>query len=232
MKKKDIKILLVDDEPDILEIVGYNLKTEGYQIFTANNGAEAIKTASKINPHLILLDIMMPEMDGIEACEKIRKIPALESVIIAFLTARGEDYSQVAGFEAGADDYITKPIKPKVLVSKIKSLLRRLKSKEETSEKTSIGDIIIDRDEYVVHKSGKRINLPRKEFELLSLLTSKPGKVFKREVILDKVWGNEVVVGGRTIDVHIRKLREKIGDKHFKTVKGVGYKFVLEGVDK
>lgn len=232
MKKKDIKILLVDDEPDILEIVGYNLKTEGYQIFTANNGVEAIASAKKINPHLILLDIMMPEMDGIEACEKIRKVPTLENVIIAFLTARGEDYSQVAGFEAGADDYITKPIKPKVLVSKIKSLLRRLKSKEENIEATSIGDIIIDRDEYVVHKAGKRINLPRKEFELLSLLTSKPGKVFKREVILDKVWGNEVVVGGRTIDVHIRKLREKIGDDHFKTVKGVGYKFVLEGSDK
>lgn len=232
MKKKDIKILLVDDEPDILEIVGYNLKTEGYQVFTARNGLEAITAAKKTNPHLILLDIMMPEMDGIEACEKIRKVPALENVIIAFLTARGEDYSQVAGFEAGADDYITKPIKPKVLVSKIKSLLRRLKSVSEPMEATSIGDIVIDRDEYVVHKNGERINLPRKEFELLSLLTSKPGKVFKREVILDKVWGNEVVVGGRTIDVHIRKLREKIGDEYFKTVKGVGYKFVLEGIDK
>ena len=226
MNKSDIKILLVDDEPDILEIVGYNLRSEGYQIFTAENGQDAIKVAKKQIPHLILLDIMMPEMDGIEACEKIRKISSLENVIIAFLTARGEDYSQVAGYEAGADDYITKPIKPKVLVSKIKSLLRRLKSEESKEDTFTIGDIIIDRDEYVVYKSGKKISLPRKEFELFSLLTSKPGKVFKREVILDNVWGNEVVVGGRTIDVHIRKLREKIGDDYFKTVKGVGYKFV------
>lgn len=233
MKNNDIKILLVDDEPDILEIVGYNLKSEGYQVFTAENGEGALKSAKKNIPHLILLDIMMPEMDGIEACEKIRKIKSLENVIIAFLTARGEDYSQLAGFEAGADDYITKPIKPKVLISKIKSLLRRLKSDNETSEENfKIGDIIIDRDEYIVYKANKKIELPRKEFELFSLLTSKPGKVFKREVILDTVWGNEVVVGGRTIDVHIRKLREKIGDDHFKTVKGVGYKFVLKGMDK
>ncbi len=229
MNKSDIKILLVDDEPDILEIVGYNLRNEGYQVFTASNGIEAVKSAKKNIPQLILLDIMMPEMDGIEACEKIRKIKSLDNVIISFLTARGEDYSQVAGYEAGADDYITKPIKPKVLVSKVKSLLRRLKSETETSFK--IGDIVIDRDEYVVYKAGKKISLPRKEFELFSLLTSRPGKVFKREVILDTVWGNEVVVGGRTIDVHIRKLREKIGDHHFKTVKGVGYKFVLEDVD-
>jgi two-component system alkaline phosphatase synthesis response regulator PhoP len=171
-------------------------------------------------------------MDGIEACEKIRKIKSLENVIISFLTARGEDYSQVAGFESGADDYITKPVKPKVLVSKIKSLLRRVKTNEENQDTITIGDIIIDRDEYVVYKAGKKISLPRKEFELFSLLTSRPGKVFKREVILDTVWGNEVVVGGRTIDVHIRKLREKIGDTYFKTVKGVGYKFVLEGEDK
>lgn len=231
MNKNDIKILLVDDEPDILEIVGYNLKNEGYQIFKATNGLEALESAKKNIPHLILLDIMMPKMDGIEACEKIRKIKSLENVIISFLTARGEDYSQVAGFEAGADDYITKPVKPKVLVSKVKSLLRRLKNKEEPETSTKIGDIIIDRDQYVVYKADKKITLPRKEFELLSLLTSKPGKVFKREVILDTVWGNEVVVGGRTIDVHIRKLREKIGDNHFKTVKGVGYKFVLEETD-
>jgi two-component system alkaline phosphatase synthesis response regulator PhoP len=229
MNKSDIKILLVDDEPDILEIVGYNLRNEGYQVFTAANGIEAVKSAKKNIPQLILLDIMMPEMDGIEACEKIRKIKSLDNVIISFLTARGEDYSQVAGFDAGADDYITKPIKPKVLVSKIKSLLRRLKSETETS--FSIGDIVIDRDAYVVHKADNKISLPRKEFELFSLLTSKPGKVFKREIILDTVWGNEVVVGGRTIDVHIRKLREKIGDHHFKTVKGVGYKFVLEEED-
>lgn len=232
MNKSDIKILLVDDEPDILEIVGYNLKNEGYQITTASNGIEAVKKAKKHIPHLILLDIMMPEMDGIEACEKIRNTTSLENVIIAFLTARGEDYSQVAGFEAGADDYITKPIKPKVLVSKVKSLLRRLNTREEKENSSKIGDITIDRDEYVIYKSGKKIALPRKEFELFSLLTSKPGKVFKREVILDTVWGNEVVVGGRTIDVHIRKLREKIGNNHFKTVKGVGYKFVLEKSDK
>lgn len=232
MNTNEIKILLVDDEPDILEIVGYNLKSEGYQVFTANNGLEAVKTAKKITPHLILLDIMMPEMDGIEACEKIRSTKTLENVLISFLTARGEDYSQVAGFDAGADDYITKPIKPKVLISKVKSLLRRLKSEEATDSTTKIGDIIINRDEYVVFKGDQKITLPRKEFELFSLLTSKPGKVFKRETILDKVWGNEVVVGGRTIDVHIRKLREKIGDDFFKTVKGVGYKFVLEDADK
>jgi two-component system alkaline phosphatase synthesis response regulator PhoP len=232
MKKSDIKILLVDDEPDILEIVGYNLKSEGYQVYTASNGAEGVKMAKKITPHLILLDIMMPEMDGIEACEKIRKVNSLEHVIISFLTARGEDYSQVAGFDAGADDYITKPIKPKVLVSKVKSLLRRLKSATEPDTSTTIGDIVINREEYVVFKSDKKIVLPKKEFELFSLLTSKPGKVFKRETILDSVWGNEVVVGGRTIDVHIRKLREKIGDDFFKTVKGVGYKFVLEDSDK
>ena len=232
MKSKDIKILLVDDEPDILEIIKYNLKQEGYQIFTANNGIEAIKQAKKHLPDLILLDIMMPEMDGIEACEKIRSIKTLENVIISFLTARGEDYSQLAGFEAGADDYITKPVKPKVLVSKIKSLLRRLKSENPADSSLKIGDIEINREEYVVFKAGEKIVLPRKEFELFALLTSKPGKVFKREVILDTVWGNEVVVGGRTIDVHIRKLREKIGDHHFKTVKGVGYKFVTEDSDK
>ena len=232
MNKNDIKILLVDDEPDIIEIVSYNLKSEGYQIFTATNGLEAVTSAKKNSPHLILLDIMMPKMDGIEACEKIRKISSLENVIISFLTARGEDYSQVAGFEAGADDYITKPIKPKVLVSKVKSLLRRLKSEKESEETYTVGDIVIDREEYVVYKADVKISLPRKEFELFSLLASKPGKVFKRDVILDTVWGNEVVVGGRTIDVHIRKLREKIGDDHFKTVKGVGYKFVLLDADK
>lgn len=225
MNKADIKILLVDDEPDILEIVGYNLSNEGYQIITAENGVEAVKKAKKELPHLIILDVMMPEMDGIEACEVIRKNPDLKNTIITFLTARGEDYSQVAGFDAGADDYITKPIKPKVLISKVKALLRRFK--QDTKKATlKIGDLVIDRDEYKVVLKGKEIILPRKEFELLSLLTSKPGKVFKRDEILDKVWGNEVIVGGRTIDVHIRKLREKIGDNSFKTVKGVGYKFV------
>jgi two-component system alkaline phosphatase synthesis response regulator PhoP len=174
-----------------------------------------------------MLDVMMPEMDGIEACEQIRKIPALEETIITFLTARDEDYSQLAGFDAGADDYITKPIKPKVLVSKVKALLRRFKDDTATSNVVKIKDLIINRDEYKVIKGGEEIILPRKEFELLSLLASKPGKVFKREDILEQVWGAEVVVGGRTIDVHIRKLREKIGDESFKTVKGVGYKFVV-----
>lgn len=229
MKKRDIKILLVDDEPDILEIVGYNLSSEGYQVLTAKNGIDAIAKAKKELPHLIILDVMMPEMDGIEACEKIRKLPELNNAIITFLTARGEDYSQVAGFDAGADDYITKPIKPKLLVSKVKALLRRFKEEEKTEEDSivKVGNIIINRDEYKIVKGKEGIILPRKEFELLSLLASRPGKVFKREDILDKVWGNEVIVGGRTIDVHIRKLREKIGDDHFKTVKGVGYKFVL-----
>ncbi|MET1258867.1 response regulator transcription factor [Flagellimonas sp. DF-77] len=228
MKTKDIKILLVDDEPDILEIVSYNLSSEGYEISTATNGIDAVAKAKKKHPHLIILDVMMPEMDGIEACEILRKTAGLENTIITFLTARGEDYSQVAGFDAGADDYITKPIKPKVLVSKVKALLRRLKEdKTEVEDIVQVGNIIINREEYKIVNDGKEIVLPRKEFELLSLLTSKPSKVFKREVILDKVWGNEVVVGGRTIDVHIRKLREKIGDHHFKTVKGVGYKFVL-----
>ena len=225
MNKKDIKILLVDDEPDILEIISYNLSAEGYQVITAKNGLEGIKKAKKEKPHLIVLDVMMPEMDGIEACEAIRKVPELKHTIITFLTARGEDYSQVAGFDAGADDYITKPIKPKLLVSKVKALLRRLKT-EETSGNLTVGNLVINREEYKIIKDGEELTLPRKEFELLSLLASKPGKVFKREDILDKVWGNEVVVGGRTIDVHIRKLREKIGDDCFKTVKGVGYKLV------
>ena len=227
MKKKEIKILLVDDEPDILEIIGYNLSNEGYQVLTAANGKEGVKMTKKHNPHLVILDVMMPEMDGIEACEHIRKLPGQEETIITFLTARGEDYSQVAGYDAGADDYITKPIKPKVLVSKVKALLRRLKEDEETDASLKIGDLIINREEYKIIKDKKEMILPRKEFELLSLLASKPGKVFKREDILDKVWGNEVVVGGRNIDVHIRKLREKIGNKKFKTIKGVGYKFVV-----
>jgi len=228
MKKQNIRILLVDDEPDILEILSYNLSSQGYQVFTAKNGVEGVEKAKKKKPHLIVLDVMMPEMDGIEACEIIRNTKGLENTIITFLTARGEDYSQVAGFEAGADDYITKPIKPKVLVSKVKALLRRLREDSNLSEEVlKVGDIIINREEYKVVNNGREIVLPRKEFELLALLASKPEKVYKREVILDKVWGQEVVVGGRTIDVHIRKLREKIGDHHFKTVKGVGYKFVL-----
>ena len=225
MKKSKTKILLVDDEPDILEIVGYNLAQEGYQIIKAENGKVAIEKAKKELPHLIIMDVMMPEMDGMEACEHIRKIPELNNVIITFLTARNEDYSQVAGFDAGADDYITKPIKPKLLVSKVKALLRRLKDDEQNSETLNLGGIEINREEYKIVKDEMEISLPRKEFELFYLLASKPGKVFKREEILDKVWGNDVIVGGRTIDVHIRKLREKIGDEYFKTIKGVGYKF-------
>ena len=227
MKKKDIKILLVDDEPDILEIVGYNLSQEGYKIITAANGKEAVSMAKKELPHLIIMDVMMPEMDGMEACENIRKIPELANTIIAFLTARSEDYSQVAGFDVGADDYITKPIKPKLLVSKVKALLRRLKEEATTSENLNVGGIIINREEYKIVMQDQELVLPRKEFELFYLLASKPGKVFKREDILDKVWGSEVIVGGRTIDVHIRKLREKIGEDLFKTIKGVGYKFEI-----
>ena len=228
MKKKDIKILLVDDEPDILEIVGYNLTQEGFTIVTASNGKDAVAVAKKEQPQLIIMDVMMPEMDGMEACENIRKIPELNNTLITFLTARSEDYSQVAGFEAGADDYISKPIKPKLLVSKVKALLRRLKGEETKNLETiTVGSIIINREEYKIIKDNIEIVLPRKEFELFYLLASKPGKVFKREEILDKIWGNDVIVGGRTIDVHIRKLREKIGDDYFKTTKGVGYKFEL-----
>lgn len=224
MAKNKAKILLVDDEPDILEIVGYNLSQEGYQISTATNGKEAIVKAKAELPDLIILDVMMPEMDGIEACEAIRKIPELANVIITFLTARNEDYTQVAGFDAGADDYISKPIKPKLLVSKVNALLRRLNDKNQSVGTLSVGGIEINREEYIIIKDNVEISLPRKEFELFYLLASKPGKVFKREEILDKIWGSDVIVGGRTIDVHIRKLREKIGDDYFKTIKGVGYK--------
>jgi two-component system alkaline phosphatase synthesis response regulator PhoP len=224
MTKFKAKILLVDDESDILEIVGYNLAQEGYLISTASNGKEAVAKAKSEIPDLIIMDVMMPEMDGMEACENIRRIPELNNVIITFLTARNEDYSQVAGFDAGADDYITKPIKPKLLVSKVKALLRRSKEQDENDKTLNVGGIQINREEYKIVKDNIEIVLPRKEFELLYLLASKPGKVFNREEILDKIWGNDVVVGGRTIDVHIRKLREKIGDDFFKTIKGVGYK--------
>ena len=221
MSLENFKILLVDD--DILEIISYSLKSEGYLVYTAENGIKGVELAKKIKPHLIILDVMMPEMDGIEACEIIRNDLKSANSLIVFLSARGEDYSQIAGFNAGADDYITKPIKPKVLKSKIKSLLRRIYKDEE--EVIKVGSLIIDRSGYKVSLSGKDISLPRKEFELLFLLCSKPGKVFKREFILESVWGRDVVVGDRTIDVHIRKLREKIGDQQFKTVKGIGYKF-------
>lgn len=225
METSEYTILLVDDEPDILEFVGYNLKKEGYKVVTAKNGAEGLKKATEHKPDLILLDVMMPGMDGIETCDQIRKTPDLEHTLVAFLTARGEDYSQVAGFNAGGDDYITKPIKPKVLISRIKALLRRNGQSRQMANIQDFGTLKIDLDKYQVTFQETRLDLPRKEFELLSLLTSRPGKVFHRDEILDKIWGNEVVVGGRTIDVHIRKLREKIGDKFIRTVKGVGYKF-------
>ena len=226
MKAKDITILLVDDEPDILDIISYNLKAEGYKVKTASSGREGVEKAKKVRPDLILLDVMMPEMDGIEACEQIRKTPGLEHTINAFLTARGEDYSQVAGFEVGADDYIAKPVKPKVLTSRLKALLRRRPLKPAKSEeRTTLGDMVIDIERYHIEIKGKVVELPRKEFELLGLLASKPGKVFTRDEIMDRIWGTQVIVGGRTIDVHIRKLREKIGDERIKTIKGVGYKF-------
>ena len=229
MKKSEIKILCVDDEPDILEILKYNLSNEGYNVSTAADGKSAIEIAYNISPNLIIMDVMMPNMDGIEACEKLRSDEKFNDTIIMFLTARGEDYSHVAAYEAGADDYVTKPVKPKVLVSKVKGLLRRLKKViAKDINEIVFDDIKIDREKYKVYISDKVLNLPRKEFELLYLLASKPDKVYKREKIMEAVWGSEVVVGDRTIDVHIRKLREKVGDKYFKTVKGVGYKFVIE----
>ena len=229
MKKSDIKILCVDDEPDILEILKYNLSNEGYNVSTAADGKSAIKIAYSISPNLIIMDIMMPKMDGIEACEKLRSDEKFNDTIIMFLTARGEDYSHVAAYDAGADDYVTKPVKPKVLVSKVKGLLRRLKKViAKDINEIVFDDIKIDREKYKVYISDNVLNLPRKEFELLYLLASKPDKVYKREKIMETVWGSEVVVGDRTIDVHIRKLREKVGDKYFKTIKGVGYKFVIE----
>ncbi len=221
-------ILLVDDEPDILDFIGYNLRKEGYRVHTAQDGLQAIEIARKLAPHLVILDVMMPGMDGIETCRELKRIPALKHTIITFLTARGEDYSQLAGFDAGGDDYITKPIKPSLLISRVKALLRRYNPQEEaTSGKaTEAGDIRIDRERYVVWRKKQKIDLPRKEFELLCLLVSKPLKVFTREDIFADVWGNQVIVGDRTIDVHIRKLREKLGAQYIQTVKGVGYKFV------
>ena len=226
MKKSDIKILLVDDEPDIIEILRYNLSQEGYEVYSAKDGKSAIKKAEKEVPNLIIMDVMMPHMDGIEACGIIRKNPIFNDTIIMFLTARGEDYSHVAAYDAGADDYITKPVKPKVFLSKVKGLLRRLKKESILESTIEVGNLVIDRDEYMVKISGKPLILPRKEFELLFLLASKTEKVFKRQKIMQSIWGSDVVVGDRTIDVHMRKLREKIGDSYFKTVKGVGYKFV------
>ncbi len=218
-------ILLVDDEPDILEFVGYNLKKEGYRVFAATNGQEAIRLAGKHKPHLILLDVMMPGSDGIETCRELRKLPGLTHTIIAFLTARSEDYSQLAGFDAGGDDYIAKPIKPALLIGRVRALLRRFRPGEESQGGEVAEGLRIDRDSYLVIQQGNELNLPRKEFELLELLSSRPSRVFTREEIFVNIWGHDVVVGDRTIDVHIRKLREKIGSAYIKTVKGVGYKF-------
>lgn len=232
MNNKEFKILLVDDEPDILEFLSYNIQKEGFEVHTAQNGKEAIDIAGKIHPHLILLDVMMPEMDGIETCEALRQDQNLKNTIIAFLTARGEDYSQIAGFEAGGDDYITKPVKPKVLLSRIKAHLKRFKSNtggEDHQQEDLIikqANLVIDKERYIVIREGEELILPKKEFELLVLLVSKPDRVFTRDEIFNSVWGDNIIVGDRTIDVHIRKLREKIGEGHIKTIKGVGYKFV------
>jgi two-component system alkaline phosphatase synthesis response regulator PhoP len=217
-------ILIIDDEEDIINLLSYNLEKEGFKVYSAMNGVEGIEMAKKIHPSLIVLDVMMPEMDGIEVCETIRANPTIGDTKICFLTARNEDYSQIAGLDAGADDYVAKPIKPKVLVSRIKAILRRSSISEEKKENKETG-LVIDREKYTVTLKGEDIHLPKKEFELLALLASKPGKVFERDVILETVWGTEIVVGDRTIDVHVRKLREKIGDEYIKTVKGVGYKF-------
>ncbi len=221
----DYKILLVDDEEDIIEFLTYNLKKEGFQVSTAFDGTEAIEKARKELPHLILMDIMMPKMDGMTAVEHIRKMPELDNTLIVFLTARSEDYSQIAGFEAGADDYVTKPVKPKVLVKRIVALLRRSKKTNNKTNVISCAGITIDPLHFVVIKEGKTLTLPRKEFDVLYLLASKPNKVFRRNEIFHEIWGDEVIVGNRTIDVHIRKIREKIGIDNIKTVKGVGYKF-------
>lgn len=225
---KNFKILLADDDADIVEFISFNLRKEGYQVFTAENGVEAISIAKKEKPNLIILDVMMPQMDGIEACEQMRKLPSLKQSVITFLTARNEDYSQIAGFEAGADDYIAKPIKPKVLVSRVGALLRRFQVDEnKSSDRLEFENLIIDRSSYKVTFQNEEIPFPRKEFELLALLASNPGKVYSREKILSKIWGDDVVVVDRTIDVHIRKVREKLDDLYIKTVKGVGYKFEI-----
>lgn len=220
------RILIIDDEEDIRNILFYNLQKEGYEVFQAATGREGIEIAIAQKPDLVLLDVMMPEMDGIEVCQTLRENPKTKDVRICFLTARNEDYSQIAGLEAGADDYVAKPVKPKVLASRIKAILRRKSNESSAQSKGTNKDLIIDREKYIVLKKGEPIHLPRKEFELLALLASKPGKVYERDVILESVWGAGIVVGDRTIDVHIRKLREKIGNKHIKTIKGVGYKFV------
>lgn len=226
MDNSQFTILLVDDEEDIVEFLSYNLKKEGYKVITANNGVKAIEKTRKHKPSLILMDVMMPEMDGMSAVQEIRKTEELNNIIIIFLTARSEDYSQIAGFEAGADDYVSKPIKPKVLISRIAALLRRSTAKENPKSKIiEINGLTINKEKFIILKSDKEITLPNKEFKLAYLLASEPDKVYSREEIFNKVWGNDVIVGDRTIDVHIRKIREKIGLEFIKTVKGVGYKF-------
>ncbi|AZI69821.1 MULTISPECIES: response regulator transcription factor [Cloacibacterium] len=224
---KGKKILLIDDEQDILEILSYNLEKEGYQVFTANNGNEGIVKAKEIIPDLILLDVMMPEKDGIETCQEMRQIKELQKTLIVFLSARSEEFSQLAGFDAGANDYIVKIIKPKVLISKVNALLQLTTQVAEQSKLIELGDLVIDKDNFKVTKNGEHFLLPKKEFDLLYLLASNTQKVFKREEILDKVWGNDVIVGERTIDVHIRRLREKLGDNSIQTLKGIGYKLVV-----
>lgn len=220
------KILIVDDEPDILELIEYNLKKEGYHVYTASNGQEGVALAKKVLPDLIILDVMMPKMDGIEACRLMRSMPEFKNTFVIFLTARSEEYSEIAGFNVGADDYIAKPIKPRSLISRINAILRRnVQSDEETENKLEIDDLVIDRDAYLVFRKGEKVVLAKKEFELLYLLASKPGKVYTRDVILKSIWDDSVIVTNRTIDVHIRKLREKLGDTYVTTVKGVGYKF-------
>jgi len=226
------RLLIVDDEPDVREFLSYNLLREGYTVFTASNGREAVEIATRELPHLILMDVMMPGMDGIEACSEIRTIPGLRNSLICFLTARGEDYSQIAGFEAGGDDYIIKPVRPKVLAHRIKALLKRYRQLAETSKEVSEspgGAVLLDRERFLVTCEGKELTIPKKEFELLSLLISKPGKVFTRDEIYSEIWGDSVIVGERTIDVHIRKLRERLGEKYIHTLKGVGYKFQEKG---
>ncbi|MDP3466752.1 MAG: response regulator transcription factor [Daejeonella sp.] len=223
------KILIVDDEPDIRELIEYNLKKEGYQVFTASNGQEGVAEAKRVLPDLIILDIMMPKMDGIEACRILRTMNDFKNTFMVFLTARSEEYSEIAGFNVGADDYIAKPIKPRALTSRINAILRRnVQSEIEIENKLEIGDLVIDREAFLVYQRGEKVVLAKKEFELLYLLASKPGKVFTREVILKNIWEDSVVVTNRTIDVHIRKVREKLGDKYVSTVKGVGYKFELK----
>lgn len=224
---KGKKILLIDDEQDILEILSYNLEKEGYQVFTANNGNEGIVKAKEIIPDLILLDVMMPEKDGIETCQEMRQIKELQKTLIVFLSARSEEFSQLAGFDAGANDYIVKIIKPKVLISKVNAVLQLTTQVPEQSKLIELGELVIDKDNFKVTKNGEHFLLPKKEFDLLYLLASNTQKVFKREEILDKVWGNDVIVGERTIDVHIRRLREKLGDNSIQTLKGIGYKLVV-----